>query len=576
MPLSLSERRRAWRASRPARSRRRNVRTRSRTMAELLSDYLRDQAAQRPSNIAIRSGREALTYLQLDNLSNRIARALRQAGCRKGDRVCLLAEKSPDVIAAMIGAIKADCSYVPLDIKNPAMRLEHITDISQPRLLLCGLATAGLAERLVKRTAGSRAPLIGLLDAADEAGGCPGAVFSRRDIDLLPDTAVATQGRASAIAHVLFTSGSTGKPKGVPISHSNVIAFVEWAVRYLGIGDQDRLSGHTPLHFDLSGFDIYGTLAAGAELHLVAPELNLLPNKLAEFIRASRLTQWFSVPAVLTHLAKFDAIEPDDFPALKRVLWCGEVLPTPVLIYWMRRLPRVNFTNLYGPTETTIASSYYTVREIPKDPNSPVPIGTACGGEELLVLDERLERVRPGQPGDLYIAGAGLSPGYLNDPGKTEASFLTLPAGDGPQRRIYKTGDVAMLGEDGLLYYLGRNDSQIKSRGYRIEIGEIEAALNAVDTLRESAVVAIPATGFEGNAICCAYVPLSSAALTPASLRARLGKRIPAYMLPHHWIAFDRLPRNSNGKVDRPLLKEEFEVRFGARAASSVNTSSAH
>ena len=151
-------------------------------------------------------------------------------------------------------------------------------------------------------------------------------------------------------AHILFTSGSTGTPKGVVISHANVIHFVEWAVRYFGMAPSDRNSGHPPLPFDLSVFDIFGTFAAGAQLFPVPGKLNVEPHKLADFIRDNNLTQWFSVPSLLHYMAKFDVVRPNDFPALKRVLWCGEVFPTSSLIYWMKRLPHVQFTNLYGPT----------------------------------------------------------------------------------------------------------------------------------------------------------------------------------------------------------------------------------
>src|SRR5207249_9479378 len=226
--------------------------------------------------------------------------------------------------------------------------------------------------------------------------------------------------------------------KGVVITHDSVGHFIDWAVRYFGTGPADRISGHPPLHFDLSTFDIFATLSTGAELHLVPPEMSLLPHKLAALIRDHQLTQWFSVPTVLNYLAKFDVVRQDDFPALRRVLWCGEVLPTPTLIHWMRRLPHVTFTNLYGPTETTIASSYYTVPRCPADEREPIPIGAACGGEELMVLDEELRPVATGDMGELYIRGVGVSPGYWRDLEKTRSVFLPWRDGAGTLERIYK------------------------------------------------------------------------------------------------------------------------------------------
>jgi acyl-coenzyme A synthetase/AMP-(fatty) acid ligase len=263
-------------------------------------------------------------------------------------------------------------------------------------------------------------------------------------------------------------------------------------------------------------------------------------------------------------MARFDVVRHGDFPALKRLLWCGEVLPTPTLVYWMRRLPHVQFTNLYGPTEATIASSYYTVPSCPDDLHAALPIGTACEDEELLVLDESLGPVPQGEGGDLYIAGAGLSPGYWRDPERTNAVFVRHP--QNASTRIYQTGDLARVGADGLVYFLGRADSQIKSRGYRIELGEIETALNAIPGVQESAVVALGTGGFEGTAICCAYVPADGVSLTPACLRRALRDQLPSYMMPARWLAFDQLPKNANGKVDRPRLREVFGTH-AARAS---------
>jgi non-ribosomal peptide synthetase component F len=343
------------------------------------------------------------------------------------------------------------------------------------------------------------------------------------------------------------------------------VAFVDWAIGYFGTRATDKISGHPPLHFDLSTFDIYGTFAAGAELHLVPANASVNPRVLAALIRDSQLTQWFSVPSVLTYMAKFDAVAHDDFPALERLLWCGEVLPTPVLIHWMRRLPHVRFTNLYGPTEATIASSYYTVPECPRDETQPIPIGKPCSGEELIVLDERRQPVPDGEIGDLYIGGVGLSPGYWRDEEKTASVFVPDPRGGGPAARIYRTGDLARRGNGGLFEFLGRADSQIKSRGYRIELGEIEAALNAIEGVRECAVVGVDTGGFEGTAICCAYAALDGAELGPIDLRRQLSEVLPSYMLPARWMDLEFLPKNVNGKIDRKQLRERFEETLGTR-----------
>jgi amino acid adenylation domain-containing protein len=496
-----------------------------------------------------------INYAALEGDSNRLARQLRAVGCVRGDRVCFLTPKSPAAIISELGILKADCVYVPLDPSSPAARLAKIVASCEPRCVL----TAGSMARLLRDTLAEAglgvAPVIGALDAEASPTPDPEAEFSSGDLMSFSGEPLDYRNHGADTAHILFTSGSTGAPKGVQIKHDNVMRFIEWAARYFGISQEDRISGHPPLHFDLSTFDIYGTLGAGAQLHLVPAELNLLPNKIADFIRGHELTQWFSAPSLLNYMARQDVVAQDDFPTLKRLLWCGEVFPTPALRRWMTRLPHVTFTNLYGPTEATIASSYYTVPALPPRDDTPIPIGTPCDGEELFVLDDNLQPAPPGEIGDLFIGGAGLSPGYWRDEQKTGEVFLDTAS----YGRIYKTGDLAKVGEDGLIYFLGRADSQIKSRGYRIELGEIETALNALGLLRECAVVAVEAGGFEGATICCAYAPRPDFDSNPTTLRLALSKALPSYMLPSRWMSFERLPQNANGKIDRRALRERFQ-----------------
>lgn len=528
---------------------------RIRTLQELVAV----QAAQRPDAVALVMNDVRLTYSDLETSSSRLANALREIGGREGDRVCLFLPKSPWAVIAMLGVLKAGCIYVPIDITSPAARVARIVASSEPAAILAaGPSTDLLGHVLKNLPAGASIP-IGWLDCTLPAGAQLVPSFDLAEVQRCPETVAAPCRGSSDPAHILFTSGSTGEPKGVVITHDNVLRFVEWATKHFGMGPSDRVSGHSPLHFDLSTFDIYGTFAAGAELHLVGAELNLLPHKLAELIRESRLTQWFSVPAALGYMARFDVVAQGDFPMLKRVLWCGEVLSTPTLIYWMRKLPHVAFTNLYGPTEATIASSYYTVPACPRDDRATIPIGAPCDGEALLVLDGELKAMRPGEIGELYIAGAGLSPGYWRDPAKTSAAFIERAGADGSPERIYRTGDLAKAGEDGLTYFVGRADTQVKCRGYRVELGEVESALQTMNGVAEQAVVAVDTGGFEGAILCCAFVAKRGETLTAASLRTELSRLLPSYMLPSRWMQLDALPKNANGKIDRPLLKERFK-----------------
>ena len=526
-------------------------------MNALLQHGVTAQAEARSDAVALAFKGARLSYGALELTSNRLARLLVEAGCDRGDRVALLMPKTPAAIIGILGALKADAIYVPLDPAGPARRLARMLEVSECRCILAAGGVGTMLHDALTMASLPQPPMIGWLEA--EAPGIAGLAFTFtwRDLAAFPATARSCANTDADIAHILFTSGSTGLPKGVMITHRSVVHFIRWAKAYFGTASGDRISQHPPLHFDLSTFDIFGTLWSGAELHLVPSELNLLPHKLTQFMREGRLTQWFSVPSVLNLMAKYGAVCYGGFPELRRVLWCGEAIPTPTLMQWMRRLPQVRFTNLYGPTEATIASSYYTVPQCPRDERTAIPIGTACEGEALLVLDGQLRPVAPGEAGDLYIRGVGLSPGYWRDPERTREAFVPYPGGAGPDDRIYKTGDRARIGDNGLIYLLGRVDSQIKSRGYRIELGEIESAVNATGCARECAIVAIASEGFEGHAIGCAFVPIAQN-VTATRLQEKLRTLLPAYMLPTHWRVFDALPRNANGKIDRRALGAAF------------------
>jgi amino acid adenylation domain-containing protein len=511
-------------------------------VSDLLHSYAATTAARDPDATALVLGDERLSYGELVASSRRLAHLLRDAGVAPGDRVALMVPKEPGAIVGIHAVLEAGGAYVPIDLASPAPRVARVISSAEPRAVLAAPQAQKLLDGL--RDAGALADVQIVPIDAGRSG--------------QPDDPLGIDREPSDLAHILFTSGSTGDPKGVQITHAMVSAYVDWAVGHFGTAPGERISGHPPLHFDLSTFDIFATLKAGAELHLVPATANLAPKALADFIRSSELTQWFSVPSTLAFMTRSGVVAEGDFPTLERVLFCGEPMPAPVLADWMRRVPQARYTNLYGPTEATIASSYYDVREVPADETESLPIGLPCAGEELAVLDEERRPVADGEIGQIHIGGVGLSPGYWRDEEKTAAAFGSIEG-----ERLYATGDLGWVDERGLLRYVGRADSQIKHRGYRIELGEIEAALNALAELKESAVVAVETEGFEATAICCAYVA-DDAGVTPVSLRKALTESLPSYMLPSRWRTHDALPKNQNGKIDRRALREAFQAEAEA------------
>jgi len=538
-------------------------------MVQLIQQWVTLQATSRPGATAIAWKDQRVSYGELEESSNRVANHLRDRGARKGDRVAFCIPKSPEAITAMLGILKADCLYVPIDVDCPAARVGKVLEACDPFCVLISHHSAELLNEVIAARPEVEY-MLGTLDAERLSHSLFETEFCIAEIEKTSSAPRSSECLSTDPAHLLFTSGSTGTPKGVVITHANVIAYIDWTIRYFDVNETDRVSGHAPLHFDLSTQDIYGAFAAGAELHPVPPEINLLPQKVSAFISQRQLTQWFSVPSVLNYLCKFDVVPQDGFPHLRRLMWCGEVLPTPTLIYLMKKLPTVQFTNLYGPTEATIASSFFTVTERPTSDAEQIPIGEACDGEQLLVLDDHKNPVAVGETGNLYIGGAGLSPGYWQDRQKTATAYVNANV-TGAEQRIYCTGDLARVGEDGLVYFLGRADTQIKSRGYRIELGEIETALNSIEFLDESAVVAIETGGFENKAICCAWVPGHDNDITVAMIKRRLATAIPKYMVPKHWLCLEQLPRNPNGKIHRPRLREQFEAKFSPNPRDEIS-----
>jgi amino acid adenylation domain-containing protein len=517
----------------------------------MLQDWVTQGALERPDAPAVVGEDVTMTYAQLEDYSNRLAALLRLRGCRRGDRVAVLMPRSAHAVASFIGVLKAGCTYVPLDPAERMVRAAQILRQVEPRVILAGGCDRGIIENLRSRRALGDA-VVGWL------GPLPPplrAAFTLGDVAMAPPIPPLSTADPDDVAYILFTRGIGGRPRGVPTTHRSLRAFIDWAKDYFELGPGDRLAGHSALTFHLSAFDIYGALAAGAQLHQIPAESGADPHALARLIEERRLTVWCSVPMPIRRAARFGTLEDADCSSLRHVAWCGDVLPTCDLLYWRHRLPDAKFTNLYGSSETTIASSYFRVPDDFDGSLAEIPIGTACPGEELLVLDDDLQVVDDGAVGDLYVRGVGLSPGYWQDPERSQADFPRDPRSTDGSERLYRTGDRGLRGPDGMVRFLGRADLQIEGSSHPVEAGVIEHALLQLEEVAACAVVPVKASILGGQAVGCAYVPSNGKTLRTAELQSRLAGRLRPELIPSRWLILDELPVDGHGKVDRALAR---------------------
>jgi len=527
-------------------------------MINLLHNLLIESTRTRPDNEAVRFNGASLTYAELDALSNQVARALQASGVGRGDRVGIFVHKSPSSIISIFGILKAGGVYVPLDPNSPPARTAYIIRNCNVEVLLTSSqklpALRGIADD------GVPVHTILLLDEAGNSGTkfrAPIQVYSWfqiRSFDSAPILDVIPEERD--IAYILYTSGSTGEPKGVMISHRTIFTFINWCSSTFQVTDRDRVTSHAPLHFDLSTFDIFVTIGAGGTIVLVPESLSIFPESLADLIQDERITITYLVPSILSMMVNYGKLDAHDFSSLRIILFAGEVFPIKYLRRLVELIPRVDYFNLYGPTETNVCT-FYKVRpeDVVPGRDSTVPIGKACENMETFAIDEQGNQVtEPGIEGELYVRGAGVAQGYWGDPEKTAEGFVRNPLNSGEDDIVYRTGDVVVLAEDGENWRLvGRRDHLIKSRGYRIELGEIEAAFHTHHGVRETAAIAIP-DDLIGNRIKAFVVPLDGKRLTAKELEAHCARILPRYMLPESIEFIDELPKTSTGKIDRPYL----------------------
>jgi amino acid adenylation domain-containing protein len=510
---------------------------------------LLDLSAQKyPDRIAVEDSEGAITYHDLNQLSDRLRDRLIDLGVCPGDRVGIYLRKSIDAVASIFGILKAGAVYVPVDPGAPPARNAYIFGD-------CTVKAIILENRFVEKLSAEFAsqkelPQLLALDGTG-SGKYLKSVLERANTD--PSTLPASFELApDHLAYILYTSGSTGKPKGVMLSHQNALSFIDWCSEVFEPGETDRFSSHAPFHFDLSILDIYVSLKHGATLVLIDEEIGKDPIRLARFISDQRISIWYSTPSILSFLAQYGKLDQYEYPDLRLVLFAGEVFPIKHLRMLKDLLPKPRYFNLYGPTETNVCTYYEIPATIPAEHTKPFPIGAACSHYEnkIRVVDEQGQDVEIGQMGELIAAGPGVMLGYWNLAERTANAFLI----DASRERWYKTGDVVVQDEDGNYLYLSRRDRMVKKRGYRVELGEVEAGLYKHPNVEEAAVIAM--SNEENGVQIKAYVSFKGG--QPPSrieLKRFCAENLPNYMIPDLFSFMDGLPKTSTNKIDYQKLK---------------------
>ncbi|HET9895517.1 MAG TPA: amino acid adenylation domain-containing protein [Streptosporangiaceae bacterium] len=516
-------------------------------MAYLLQGLLAEAAARHPLRPAVSSDSCVLTYAELDQLSNKVAGALLRLGVAPGDRVAILSPKSAAAVAAAYGALKAGACYVPLDTKAPAERLAYVLEDSGAVAIIADQTRAPAATELAARVPGVRR--LTIADAPSPAA--PGS-------DLLSEPAGPPGGELAIetdLAYILYTSGSTGTPKGVMISHRNSLTFVDWAKTAAGLHEEDRVCSPAPLHFDLSVFDVYASCKAGACLAVIPDRTTTFPVSIAKWLERERITIWYSVPSVLTLLACFGGLGQFDLSRLRAVIFAGEVFQPKYLARLMAELPLPRYLNWYGPTETNVCTAYEVFARAAE--LGPVPIGKACANTEVFAISADGSRVSvPGEEGELYVRGPSVMRGYWDLPAKTREVLVPDPLRPGSGELVYRTGDLVTLEADGNYAYAGRRDAMVKVRGYRVELGEVEAVLYRHDGVADAVVLPVP-DELLGSRLRAVVVASSEGGLTREEVLEHCRQWLPGYMVPEVVEFRAALPRTSTGKVDRAGLARE-------------------
>lgn len=508
---------------------------------KLLHEAILDQMRRRPDQPAVISEERTLTYAQLAQESADVAHWLQRNGAAPDQLVAVVMGKGWENIVAILGILRSGAAYLPLDPTLPRQRLDHLLKHGRVELILsqpCWDQTLKWPENTKCLTLGGQS--CGAADALESAG--EGPFCSAQHDDL---------------AYVIYTSGSTGLPKGVMISHRSAVNTLEDINERFGIGPGDRVFAVSPLSFDLSVFDIFGPLSAGGTVVFPAVEDAKDPSRWLHLIKEHKITIWNSAPALMQLLSEYCAQHGSTLgDALRLVLLSGDWLSLELPDQIRKLAPSSLIVSLGGATEASIWSILYPIGTIDPSWNS-IPYGAPMQNQRFYVFDDALQLRPLWVPGELYIGGEGLAMGYWRDPERTKQSFVIHPD---TGERLYRTGDIGRLLDNGLIEFLGRIDDQVKIRGFRVEPKEIEIVLKRHAKIRKSAVIA-QGSEKRKNRLVAYVLPSEGEELTEDELRTFVRERLPDYMQPSMFVRVEQFPLSANGKIDRKALGEMAEAK---------------
>ncbi|MBX2865469.1 MAG: amino acid adenylation domain-containing protein [Leptolyngbyaceae cyanobacterium MAG.088] len=554
-------------------------------MIYLLSQILDRSAEQFPEHEAFRCDGESLTYDQLLQRANGLAHKLVDLGVQRGDRVGIYLSKSLESAISIYGIWKAGAAYVPLDPSAPVARtayainhcgIRHLVTQKSKRMKILDVLAATVGESPGVEAVGAQhaVPLRPLQCPLEYIVGLPenfelGYGVTHCDwADIIPsDFAPSVQVMEQDLAYIMYTSGSTGIPKGIMHTHRSGLNYARMAADTYGLTHNDRLGNHSPLHFDMSTLDYFSGPLVGATTVIISEAYMKMPASLSQLAQDEQLTIWYSVPFALIQLLLRGVLDERDLSSLRWVLFGGEPYPAKYMYGLMERLPQARFSNVYGPAEIN-QCSYYHVPPLVKGQSIPqevAPIGQIWANAEEIVMDDADQPVTPGEVGELLVRTPTMMVGYWQRPDLTERAFYQTEMAN-QTAVFYRTGDLVQQLPDGNYQFVGRKDRQIKTRGYRIELDEVEAALVGHPLVEEAAAYGVPAEvgshQVEAAVILKAEATVNERDLSEGDLLNYVGERLPAYAVPKRVAIATTFPRTGTGKIDRRTLQQQAETRL--------------